>query len=73
VFVKKHGAVHLTGKADAGYILTAEIRARKRFANGEAGRAPPVFRMLLGPANLRRGKGSMIRGGGGDNAAVAVD
>jgi hypothetical protein len=53
VFVQKNGPVHLAGKADAGYILAVEIRARKRFANGKAGCPPPVVRMLLGPADLR--------------------
>jgi hypothetical protein len=73
VFVEQDGAVHLAGKADASNIFAAEIGARKRFANGEASGAPPVFGMLLGPADLRRGEGLMIRSGGGGNAAVAVD
>jgi hypothetical protein len=42
-------------------------------ANGEASRLPPIFRMLLGPADLRRGEGLMVRSGGSDNAAVAVN
>jgi outer membrane usher protein FimD/PapC len=73
VFVEQDGAVHLTGKADAGDLFAAEACARKRFANGDAGRLPPVIGMLLGPADLRRGEGLVVRGCGRDNAAVTID
>jgi hypothetical protein len=73
VFVEQNGAVHLAGKADAGDVFAAEIRFGERLADGEAGGAPPVFGMLLGPADLRRGEGLVIRGGGRDNATVAID
>jgi hypothetical protein len=73
MFVEKDGAVHLARKADAGDVFAAEIRFGERLADGEAGGAPPVFRMLLGPANLRRGEGLMVRSGRRDNAAVAAD
>jgi hypothetical protein len=65
--------VHLAGKADGCDIFAAEIRACKCFANGKTGRPPPVLRMLLGPSDLRRGEGLMVRSGGRNNAAVAID
>jgi hypothetical protein len=72
VFVQQNGTVHLAGKADAGDLIAVEARARKCFADCDAGRLPPIVGMLLGPADLRRGEGLMIRSRGGDNAAVAI-
>jgi len=65
--------VHLAGEADAGDFLCAKICARDSLANRDAGGTPPVFGVLLGPANLRRSEGLVFFGGGGDDAAVAVD
>jgi hypothetical protein len=45
--------VHLTGEADAGDFFGAKICARDGFLNRNAGGAPPVFGVLLGPADLR--------------------
>jgi hypothetical protein len=65
--------VHLTGEADAGDFFGAKICVRNGFANRDAGGTPPVFGVLLGPADLRRSEGLVFFGGGRDDAAVAVD
>jgi len=65
--------VHLPGKANAGNLLGAEIRGGNGFANRDAGRAPPIFRLLLCPSDLRRSEGLMFFRGGGDDAALAID
>jgi hypothetical protein len=65
--------VHLTGEADAGDFFCAQICARDGLANRDAGGTPPIFGVLLGPADLRRSEGLVFFGGGGDDSAVAVD
>jgi hypothetical protein len=65
--------VHLAGEADAGDFFAAEVRGRKRLANRDAGGAPPVFGVLLGPADLGRGEGLMLFGSRGDDATVVID
>src|ERR671923_853829 len=56
--------MHLAGEPDACDVFACEIRATKCFANGDAGGAPPVFGLLLRPANLWSRKRLMICGGG---------
>jgi hypothetical protein len=73
VFVKKDSAMHLAGEANAGNVFAREIRSLECVANRCAGGAPPVFRMLLGPADLRRGEGLMVFRGRRDNGAAAID
>jgi len=63
----------LAGEADAGDVFASEIRGGKHFAHGGAGGVPPILGVLLGPANLRGGKGLMIFGGGGDKATRLID
>ncbi len=41
--------------------------------DGLAGGAPPVFGVLLGPADVGGVDGGVVGGGGGDDAAGAVD
>jgi hypothetical protein len=65
--------VHLTGEADAGDFFGAQICARDGLANRDGGGTPPIFGVLLGPANLRRSEGLVFFGGRGDDAAVAID
>jgi len=43
----------LAGEADAGDFFGAQIGAGDGLADGDAGGAPPVFGVLLGPADLR--------------------
>src|SRR5438045_6443616 len=65
--------MHLSGEADAGNVFACEICCRKRFVNGSAGGAPPVFGMLFRPANLRRCEGLMIRRGGRNEPPALFD
>jgi hypothetical protein len=65
--------VHLTGEADAGDFFGAQICARDGLANRDAGGTPPIFGVLLGPADLRRSEGLVFFGGRGDDAALAID
>jgi hypothetical protein len=65
--------VHLTGEADAGNVLGAEVRGRESFANRNAGGTPPVFGMLFGPSDLRRGKGLVFFGCGCEQVALFID
>ena len=59
-FVEKHCAMHLAGEANASDVFAGKIRVRKRFANRDAGGAPPIFRLLLCPTYLRSREGLMI-------------
>jgi len=65
--------VHLTGEANTSDFFSVEIGTRYGLANRNARGAPPVLRLLLGPADLRRSEGLMLFRGGRDDAAVAVD
>jgi hypothetical protein len=65
--------VHLTGEADAGDFLGAKICTCDGFADRDVGGTPPVFRLLLGPADLRRSERLVFFSGGGNDAAVAID
>jgi hypothetical protein len=65
--------VHLAGEADAGDFFGAEIGARDGFTNRDAGGTPPIFGVLLGPANLRRSERLVLFRGGRDDAAVVID
>jgi hypothetical protein len=72
-FVEKDRAMHLAREADAGDVLAREVIARERFANCCASSAPPVFRMLLRPANLRRCKGLVVFGRGRYQATSLIN
>ena|SRR5207248_2342034 len=65
--------MHLAGEADAGNVFACEICCRKRFAKCGAGGAPPVFGMLLGPANLRRRERLMVCRGGRNEPPALID
>jgi hypothetical protein len=73
LLIEHNGAVHLTGEANANDFFSFEVGTRDDLANRDAGGAPPVFGMLLGPADLRRSEGLMLFRGGGDDPAVAID
>ena len=65
--------MHLTGETYAGDVFSAKVGTRDGFANRNTGGAPPVLRLLLGPANLRRSKGLVFFRGRGDDVAVAIN
>jgi len=73
LLVEHYCAVHLPGETDASNFFSTQIRAGDRFANRDTRGTPPVFRLLLGPADLRRSERLMLFRGGGDDAALAVD
>ena len=73
LLVKHNGAVHLTGEANTSDFFSVEIGTRDGLANRDAGRAPPVFGVLFGPADLRGSEGLMLFRSGGNDAAVAID
>jgi hypothetical protein len=63
--------MHLAGEADAGDIVRPSPSPLNCFGYGDAAGAPPVFGMLLSPANVRRGKwGVLLSGGTGDSALL---
>ncbi len=65
--------MHLAGEADAGDIFGAKIRIRDGLANRDAEGTPPVFGVLLGPADLRRSEGLVLFGGRREDTAGAID
>jgi len=73
LLVEHDRAVHLTGEADAGDFFGSKVGTRDSFANRDAGGTPPVFGVLLGPADLRRIERLVFFGGGRDDAAIAID
>jgi hypothetical protein len=48
--------MHLTGKTYAPNIFSAKVGLPQCLTNRGAASPPPIFRMLLGPANLWRSK-----------------
>src|SRR5260370_7282792 len=73
LLIEHNRAVHLTGEANASDFFGFEAGTRDDLANRDARGAPPVFGMLLGPADLRRSKGLMLFRGGSDDPALAID
>ncbi len=73
VIAQKYGAVHLAGKTDGGDGFGGEAGSLERFADGERGCAPPVARILFGPAWLRACKNGVLFRAGGENGAVVVE
>jgi hypothetical protein len=73
LFIEKDCAVHLAGETNAGNVSACVIRARQRFAHRKASGTPPIFRLLLGPANLWRSKWLVILGSCVDQAAIWID
>ncbi len=75
VGVEHDAAVHLAGEAD-GFDLDAVAGGGCGFEGAEDGflrGAPPVFGVLLGPADVRGGDGGVVGGVGGEDLACAVD
>jgi hypothetical protein len=62
----------LAGKPDAGDGVASEPGGGEGFADGERRGAPPVARILLGPARLRTGKIGVLFGSGGEDGALVV-
>jgi hypothetical protein len=58
--VEQNRAVHLAGEADTGDFLGANRRFLQGFSYGDAAGAPPIARILLGPARVRRSERLMF-------------
>jgi hypothetical protein len=65
--------VHLAGETHAGNFFRAEVRLGESLVDRRAAGAPPVFRLLLGPSDLRGRKWNVLFGRGCDEAALPVD
>jgi hypothetical protein len=75
--------VHLTGKSDTGDLVSAQpgldgSKTRRHTSKGQSfphrylAGSPPIFGMLLGPADRGRSKRFVIFGGGGEDAAIFI-
>ena len=73
VLIQKDEAVHLTRQADRVNLAGLRTAFREAFGDGEACRSPPVPRVLLRPANLRRAHGSMLCRCAADDAPRLID
>jgi hypothetical protein len=73
LLIEHDRAVHLAGESDAGDVIRAQARLGQGFVNRQPAGPPPVFRLLLGPANLRRSEGGMFLGGRCRHPALLVD
>jgi len=65
--------MHLAREADTGNFFRLPVGVRKSLSDGDARRAPPVFRVLLGPADLWSSKGLVFFRGRRNDAAGIVD
>ena len=51
----------------------ADVGVAQRLANRDGAGAPPIFRMLFGPADLWRREGRVFFGRGCEHAALLID
>jgi hypothetical protein len=58
--VQQNRAMHLAGEADACYFFGANRRFLQSFFYRDAAGAPPIARILFGPATLRRSERLML-------------
>ena len=71
--VQHDGAMHLSGKSDARDLIRLQAGVGQSLPHGDAAGAPPVFRILFGPSDLRRGEGRVFFGRGRNDASVFTD
>ena len=71
--VEQRRTVHLAGKAHRRDGGAVDPGVGQGAADGLARRAPPVRRVLFGPARSRRGEGDVLRRRRPDDAAGGVD
>lgn len=65
--------MHLAGKTDASDFVCARAGLSQRLRHGDAKGPPPIFRPLLGPADLRRSERLVLFGGRSDDFAALAD
>jgi hypothetical protein len=73
MLVEHDGAVHLAGESHAGDFLCGKSGILDGLRNCDAAGAPPVFWLLLGPTDFRRGKRSVFFSRRGDDVTLRVD
>lgn len=62
--IEQNRAMHLSGEADAADCLSARAELRKGLSDDESACLPPIARVLLRPADLRRLKRYVFRRSG---------
>ena len=63
----------MPGETDGRNGLAGKASGLKSFANGEGGGAPPVARILLGPAGFRDGEVGMFFVTGSEDGATVIE
>jgi len=63
----------LSGDTEASNVIAPQARDFQSTRNGNRASSPPIIRLLLGPANLRGNKGSMLFGRRGNHMPVLID
>jgi len=63
----------LSRETDTSNCIAGEASGLQSFANGKSGGAPPIARILLGPAGLRAGKVSVFFSSRSEDRAMAVE
>jgi len=72
IFVQHHGTVHLAGEAEGGDCLARFRRGLDGSANRLLRGPPPVFRVLLRPAGMRRLEGRMLARCAADQLSTSI-
>jgi len=65
--------MHLPGKTHARNVRAAQPGFREGRFDGKSAGAPPIFRVLLGPANLRRTEMLMLFRSGRDDFSLCIN
>src|ERR1019366_399043 len=68
--IEHYGAVHLSGETQTSNGVPPQSSTLQSAWNGNRASGPPIIRLLLGPSNLRRSKGSVLFRGGGNYTSV---
>src|ERR1700722_2989004 len=70
VYIQHHRAMHLPREPDASDVFTRKPTLRNRLAHRDAGRAPPIFWMLLSPTDIQRSERLVLLRRRSDDATV---
>src|ERR1019366_584252 len=71
--IEHYCAVHLSGETQTSNGVPPQSGTLQSTWNSNRASGPPIVRLLLGPANLRRSKGSVLFRGGGNDTPVLVN
>lgn len=64
--------MHLSGETQTSNVAPPQSGTLQSAWNGNRTSSPPIVRLLLGPANLQRRKGSVLFRGGGNYTSVLI-